>query len=359
MQPTTGRKIERFTPFERAAHWANRDRLRRAGGVGLVMAFGKFFLLPVLGATLFGWLTYALKTAAQLRRPAVRGVAGASFFFTFVRDNWPRRGDLTLAAKGGGLLSGHEPPSHRFNAGEKVVFWLGVFLLGLVVVGSGLVLDKLIPGMDYTRGTCRWRTWCTWSASVLMMALFLGHIYIGTIGMNGAYSAMRTGYVDEDWAHEHHELWDDDVRPARSPRSARRHAGRRAAARQGGHMKKRDRACSLSGAARAASALRQAAAAVGRSQGQGGRGRGQDRLDGDKVAPTSCARRWTRCGRDYLADAKKAGKDVQAGRHAACADPGPFAYTPPGGQAARSRRRPFAAATAAAPPSTKTPAATS
>ncbi|MFN7184712.1 MAG: hypothetical protein ACK4MZ_11145, partial [Thermomonas haemolytica] len=50
-----------------------------------------------------------------------------------------------------------------------------------------------------------------------MMALFLGHIYMGTIGMHGAYRAMRTGYVDEAWAKEHHELWYHDIRAGRIP----------------------------------------------------------------------------------------------------------------------------------------------
>ena len=105
------------------------------------------------------------------------------------------------------MLSGHEVPSHRFNAGEKVIFWLGVFLFGLIAVGSGLVLDKIVPGMAYTRGTMQVAHMVHAASTVLMVVLFLGHIYLGTIGMKGAYTAMRTGRVDEGWAREHHELW--------------------------------------------------------------------------------------------------------------------------------------------------------
>ena len=212
----TGRKIERFTPFERSAHWSNAIAFCILGISGMVMAFGKFFLLPVMGLTLFGWLTYALKNLHNFAGP-VFAVSLVIIFVTFLRDNLPSRGDLVWLLKGGGLLSGKEVPSHRFNAGEKLVFGGGVFFLGIVVVGSGLVLDKLLPGLLYLRDTMQIAHMIHAAASVLMLAMFIGHIYIGTIGMQGAYQGMRTGYVDETWAREHHEIWYDDIKAGKIP----------------------------------------------------------------------------------------------------------------------------------------------
>ncbi len=212
----TGRKIERFTPFERSAHWANAIAFVTLAISGLVMSFGKFFVLPVLGSTLFGWITYALKTIHNFVGPLF-AVSLLVVIFTFIKDNLPAKGDLNWLAKGGGLLSGKEVPSHRFNAGEKMVFWAGVFGLGLVVVASGLVLDKLVPGWGETRGQMQVANMVHIVATVLMMCLFLGHIYIGTIGMKDSYKAMRTGYVDEAWAKEHHEWWYDDVKAGKIP----------------------------------------------------------------------------------------------------------------------------------------------
>ena len=212
----TGRQIERFTPFERAAHWSNAIAFVILSVSGLVMAFGKFILQPVIGDTLFGWLTYALKNAHNFAGPLF-AVSLVVVFFTFVKDNLPAKGDLVWLLKGGGILSGKEVPSHRFNAGEKVVFWGGVFLLGALVVASGFVLDKIVPGMVYERGTMQVAHMVHAVATVLMMAMFLGHIYIGTIGMEGAYGAMRTGYVDETWAKEHHELWHADIQAGKIP----------------------------------------------------------------------------------------------------------------------------------------------
>ena len=212
----TGRQIERFTPFERSAHWSNAIAFVILAISGLVMAFGKFILQPFIGDTLFGWLSYVLKNAHNFAGPLF-AVSLIVVFFTFVKDNMPAKGDLVWLLKGGGILSGKEVPSHRFNAGEKVVFWGGVFLLGAVVVASGFVLDKIVPGLVYERSTMQIANMVHGVATVLMMAMFMGHIYIGTIGMEGAYDAMRTGYVDETWAKEHHELWHADIQAGKIP----------------------------------------------------------------------------------------------------------------------------------------------
>ena len=212
----TGRVIERFTPFERSAHWTNAIAFVVLAVSGVIMIFGKYFLLPVLGLTLFGWLSYALKNVHNFVGPLF-AVSLLVVFFTFLRDNLPSKGDWTWLRRGGGMLGGEEVPSHRFNAGEKLVFWGGVFALGLVVIGSGLVLDLLVPGWGDTRGQMQVAHMVHAVAAVLMMVMFLGHIYIGTVGMKGAFSAMRTGYVDEAWAKAHHEWWYDDVKAGKIP----------------------------------------------------------------------------------------------------------------------------------------------
>ncbi len=212
--PDTGRKIERFTPFERATHWTTAISFVILGASGLVMAFGKYFMLPLIGSTLFGWLTYALKTAHNFVGPLF-AVALLCMIVTYARDNLPRKADLTWLARAGGIFSGREVASHRFNAGEKLLFWGGVFVFGLIVVASGLFLDQLIPGFVFTRGEMQIAHMVHGAASLVMVAMFLGHIYMGTIGVKDAYGAMRHGYVDEAWAHEHHGLWAEDVRAGR------------------------------------------------------------------------------------------------------------------------------------------------
>ena len=212
----TGVEIERFTPFERSAHWANAIAFVVLAVSGIFMAFGKFFIQPIIGDTLFGFITYLLKNAHNFAGPLF-AVSLTVVFFTFLKDNWPSKEDWAWIIKAGGLFGSEEVPSHRFNAGEKVVFWAGVFGLGLIVVASGLVLDKVIPFLGYERGMMQIAHMVHAVATVLMMTMFIGHIYMGTVGMEGAYKAMKTGYVDETWAKEHHELWHNDIKAGKIP----------------------------------------------------------------------------------------------------------------------------------------------
>ena len=213
----TGRKIERFTPFERSAHWANAIAFSILAISGLVMAFGQYFLMPIMGKALFGYLAYILKNAHNFAGP-VFAVSLIIVIFTFVRDNMPAKGDLNWLLKGGGLFSKEHIKAARFNAGEKVMFWGGAFLLGIIVIASGLVMDKLIPGLSYDRSMMQISHMVHAVATVLMMVVFIGHIYLGTIGTEGTYQGMKTGYVDDNWAKHHHELWLDDVNSGKIPR---------------------------------------------------------------------------------------------------------------------------------------------
>ncbi len=212
----SGRRIERFTPFERSAHWANAIAFVILAVSGIIMAFGKFFLLPILGPTLFGWLAYALKNLHNFVGPLFV-VSLVVVVVVFIRDNLPQRGDLRWLLRAGGMFGKEEVPSHRFNAGEKGMFWVGTLLLGAIVVGSGLVLDQLIPALVYERQTMQVAHMIHAAASLLMMAILMVHIYMGTVGMRGAYRAMREGYVDETWAREHHAYWADDIASGKIP----------------------------------------------------------------------------------------------------------------------------------------------
>ena len=207
-QPT-GRKMARFTLFERTIHWTVAISFSVLAISGLVMLFGKHVLLPIIGHTLFAWLTILLKNLHNFVGP-VFSLAVVVLFFTFLKNNWPKLHDFTWLAKGGGLVTGAHIPSDKFNAGEKVWFWMGALVLGLIVSVSGLILD--FPNFEQTRATMQLTSVIHIIATVLFMSMALGHIYMGTIGMAGAFDAMKTGYVDEAWAKEHHEYWYEQMK---------------------------------------------------------------------------------------------------------------------------------------------------
>ncbi|ABR88438.1 formate dehydrogenase, cytochrome b556 subunit [Janthinobacterium sp. Marseille] len=211
----TGRLIERFTSMERMTHWTVAISFLTLALTGLIMLFGKYVVLPVFGHTVFGWLAYACKNVHNFVGP-VFTVSLIVMFAIFVKDNFPGKGDLQWLKNLGGAR-GHASAG-RFNAGEKLWFWGGMVFLGLIVSASGFVLDMLVPGILYTRGNMQVAHVIHLVAAVLVFSASLAHIYIGTLGMEGAYKAMKTGYVDDAWAKEHHDLWYADIESGKIPR---------------------------------------------------------------------------------------------------------------------------------------------
>lgn len=208
-QAPSGRMIERFNSLERISHWSTAISFVILALSGLIILFGKFVLLPVIGYTLFAWLSALSKNLHNFVGPYFI----LSLLLTivlFIKDNFWHASDAKWIAKAGGLFGGSDVPSGRFNFGEKGWFWIGVVLLGVIVSVSGLIM--LFPNFDQVRETMQQANVIHIIAAVAFIAMSFGHIYLGTIGVEGAYQSMRSGYVDETWAKEHHELWYHDLK---------------------------------------------------------------------------------------------------------------------------------------------------
>lgn len=208
-EPETGRKIQRFTNWERAVHWSAAISFSLLAISGLIMLFGKNVLLPLIGYTLFSWLAIIGKNLHNFVGPLFL-VSICVLVVTFARDNIPKAWDVKWILTLDGHIGGGNVPSGKFNGGEKLWFWFGALALGLIIGISGLVLD--FPNFDQTRSTMQLANIVHLIATSLFMMAGLGHIYLGTLGVAGAYDGMRTGVVDEAWAKEHHEYWYDDVK---------------------------------------------------------------------------------------------------------------------------------------------------
>jgi formate dehydrogenase subunit gamma len=199
----SGRKVLRFRAFERFAHWLTAVSFVVLGITGLNITFGKLLLLPLIGPDAFSALSEAAKYAHNFTSFAF--VLGLVLIVViFIKDNIPDRTDIQWFKQGGGFIKSKHAPAGRFNAGEKLVFW-GALGAGVAVSVSGFLL--LFPfyvtdifGMQIAQVVHS-------VVAVLFVALILGHIYIGTLGMEGAFEAMWTGEVDYNWAKEHHDLW--------------------------------------------------------------------------------------------------------------------------------------------------------
>ena len=228
----SGRTVERFNDLERFAHWLSATSFIALALTGLNMLYGKHVLLPILGPEAFSALAQAGKYVHNyLSFAFMSGVV--LMFVIWVRHNLPTKYDLQWLAKGGGLFTtGVHAPSEKFNAGQKIQFWLIVIggvslsLTGLAllipftfsmfeptfavlnVFGLGLPTD-LTP-MDEMQLSHLWHA----IVALTLITVMIGHIYIGSLGMEGAFAAMGTGQVDQNWARQHHSLWVEEAKGA-------------------------------------------------------------------------------------------------------------------------------------------------
>jgi len=202
----SGTTMLRFTQLERWSHWSMAISFCILAVSGIIILWGRYLLLPVIGGSLYGPLTFLMKNLHNIVGPFFT-ISVVVFFLLYVRDNVPNGSDVKW------LLAGGKGSSHRFNGGEKLWFWAGVTVLGIVVSISGWALNATIPGMDVlTREQMQTANIVHGISSILFIVMSIGHIYIGTVGMEGAYQGMRTGEVDENWGKEHHDLWYNDVK---------------------------------------------------------------------------------------------------------------------------------------------------
>jgi len=206
----TGHLIRRYTASERVVHWTVAITFVALGLSGLVIAFGKSVLLPLIGYTLFSWLAIFSKNLHNFTGP-IFAMALPIMFITFLRENLPRSYDWTWIRRGGFMFrrGQEEVPSGKANAGQKVLFWLMVVAAGFTLIVTGLILD--FPNFGQTRHTMQLANVVHMIAGLIGVTLAAAHIYLGTIGMKGAYEAMRYGYVDESWARQHHLYWYEEV----------------------------------------------------------------------------------------------------------------------------------------------------
>jgi formate dehydrogenase subunit gamma len=199
----SGVKIVRFNAFERFVHWMTATCFIILGLTGLNITFGKYALLPLMGPSAFSSWSLAAKYAHNFTSfPFTLGVI--LIFLMWLGGNIPNRVDVEWFKRGGGMVGHDHPPAYRFNGGQKAVYWI-VVLGGTAVAVSGYLLIFPFYGTNIADMQLAQVTHGT--VAVLFVAVMLAHIYIGTIGMEGAFEPMGAGTVDLNWAKEHHSLW--------------------------------------------------------------------------------------------------------------------------------------------------------
>lgn len=199
----SGRNIVRFTSFERFVHWLTATCFIVLAISGLNITFGRPLLLPLIGHEAFSeWSQWAKYAHNYLSFPFTIGVV--LIFLMWIAGNIPNKVDVDWVKHGGGIVGHDHPPAYRFNAGQKAIYWIVVIGGGLVAATGYLLMFPFylsgIEGMQLAQIVHS-------IVAMLFTATMLAHIYIGTIGMEGAFEAMGSGTVDVNWAKEHHSLW--------------------------------------------------------------------------------------------------------------------------------------------------------
>ena len=199
----SGRTIVRFSSFERFVHWMTATCFIVLAISGLNITFGRPLLLPLIGHEAFSeWSQWAKYAHNYLSFPFTIGVV--LIFLMWIAGNIPNKVDVDWVKRGGGIVSHDHPPAYRFNAGQKAIYWIVVIGGGLVAATGYVLMFPFylsdIEGMQLAQIVHS-------IVAMLFIAAMLAHIYIGTIGMEGAFEAMGSGTVDVNWAKEHHRLW--------------------------------------------------------------------------------------------------------------------------------------------------------
>jgi formate dehydrogenase subunit gamma len=220
----SGRKIVRFTGFERFTHWLTASTFVVLGITGLNITFGRALILPWLGAPAFSaWSEWAKVAHNYLSFAFTLGVV--LMFLMWIGQNFPTAADIQWLKMGGGMGKGHRhPPAWKFNAGQKLLYWFVVLGGGAMIVTGFILMFPFYNGL--TIGNMELAEVFHGVIGVVFIALIIAHVYIGTLGMEGAFEAMSEGDVDLNWAKEHHPLWVEEEmqRGAADPKAMARPA---------------------------------------------------------------------------------------------------------------------------------------
>jgi formate dehydrogenase subunit gamma len=232
----SGRSLIRFKAIERFGHWLLAGSFIILGITGLVSLMGRKFLIPAFGHDAFATIALGSKWIHNNVSWAFM-LALVMIFVMWVVHNLPSRTDLVWLAKGGGIFTKSHPPAKKFNAGQKLIFW-SVIILGGSISASGLSLlfpfelpmfaatfEKLnafgisgllglgeLPAQLTPHEEMQYAQLWHSIVSFVLLAIIIAHIYIGSVGMEGAYSAMGSGEVEEEWAEQHHSIWAEEAK---------------------------------------------------------------------------------------------------------------------------------------------------
>lgn len=200
----SGRTIVRFNAFERFVHWLTASAFVVLGITGLNITFGRSLLLPWMEPQAFStWSEWAKISHNYLSFAFTIGVV--LMFLTWIGQNFPTAADVEWFKAGGGMIGKKHPPAHKFNGGQKLLYWFIVFGGAAMIVSGFILMFPFYYGLNVAN--MELAEIFHGVVGMLFIALIIAHTYFGSLGMEGAFESMSEGTVDLNWAKEHHKLW--------------------------------------------------------------------------------------------------------------------------------------------------------
>jgi len=199
----SGTKIKRWNSYDICMHWVVAVTFFIMSISGLILLYGRAVLIPLFGREGFAGLAMLCKDVHNLLGIPF-SVALVMMILPWLKDNMFRSEDSEWLANAGGMFDGSHPSSGKNNAGEKIWFWM-LAIGGTVLIVSGVIL--VMPNLEPLRSTMISMHILHSVSGLILIAVSLGHSYMGSFGVEGALDGMLTGEVDAAWAKQHHDLW--------------------------------------------------------------------------------------------------------------------------------------------------------
>lgn len=208
----SGVKIFRWSKADIIFHWVGALSCLGLLVTGIAIASGRFLFADMMGS--HNWGNFIQSMVSSHNWMAFPFILGwAVMVLKWGSKQFPEKGDMAWFRALGGYINngkGKHPDAGFANAGEKLWFW-AFTLFGGVLVFSGLaMMFPVLSGFD--KGAMNWMLVLHMVGAGIVGVFAVVHIFMATLISEGGMEAMVTGYCDENWAKQHHNLWHKSLR---------------------------------------------------------------------------------------------------------------------------------------------------
>jgi formate dehydrogenase subunit gamma len=209
----SGKMVFRWSKADLWLHWIMAVSCLIMMLTGLVIMLGRHFLAPYVGDDIWAGIIAFSKFSHDWSSPIFM-VSWLACVIKWMPLQTVKLYDLKWFLVVGGYINfgpfkGKHPDSGFANAGEKMWFW-SLAIFGLCISVTGIML--VFPTLDLPRIWSMLALLIHGVSAVIIVAFTIVHIWMATVLSEGGMECMVSGYCDENWASQHHNLWYDEIK---------------------------------------------------------------------------------------------------------------------------------------------------